>query len=135
MRQTIFIILFTFVLLFTGCSKGNVSGAQKIICESAVFTQAEIEDAMDVAIAHFKAEFEGCTLLEMEYDEAYSEKLSPAWAQQYGAEEAIVLLSSFEVDEKGGDGSFNPGQTYTRWQWVLIRSSGGAWELETWGYG
>ena len=135
MKQTIFMILFTFVLLFAGCSKGNVSDAQKIISDSAAFTQAEIENAMDTAIAHFKAEFEGCTLLEMEYDESHSQPLSAEWAENYGADEAIVLLSSFEVDDKGGDGSFNPGETYRNWQWVLVRSGDGDWELKTWGYG
>ena len=135
MKQTIFMILFTFVLLFAGCSKGNVSDAQKIISDSAAFTQAEIENAMDTAIAHFKAEFEGCTLLEMEYDESHSQPLSEEWAENYGADEAIILLSSFEVDDKGGDGSFNPGETYRNWQWVLVRSGDGDWELKTWGYG
>ena len=82
-----------------------------------------------------KAEFEGCTLLTMEYSEETSERSAPGWAETYGAGEAIVLLSSFQVDDKGGDGSFNPGDTYRNWQWVLVRSDGTDWELKTWGYG
>lgn len=135
MKQTIFILLLSFVLLLSGCSAGKVSTAQKIIGDSLMFTQAEIKDAMEVAMAHFQAEFEGCTLLTMEYSEEKSERSAPGWAETYGAGEGIVLLSSFEVDDKGGDGSFNPGDTYHNWQWVLVRSDGGDWELKTWGYG
>lgn len=32
-------------------------------------------------------------------------------------QELIVLLSTFDTDENGGDGSFNPNDTYTNWQW------------------
>ena len=135
MKQTLFMLLLSFVLLLSGCSAGKVSTAQKIIGDSLMFTQAEIQDAMDVAISHFKAAFEGCILLEMEYDETHSLRFCEEWAQTYNAEEGIELLSSFAVDDKGGDGSFTPGDTYHNWQWVLVRSDGGAWELKTWGYG
>ena len=135
MRQTVFMLLLSCILLFSGCAKGNISHAERILGESALYVQSEIEDAMDVAMAHFKAEFEGCTLLEMEYDENHSLRLSEDWAETYGAEEAIVLLSSFYVPEKGADGGLTPGQTYGNFQWVLVRSDGGAWELKTWGYG
>lgn len=32
---------------------------------------------------------------------------------RYNADEVIVLLSAFDVDESGGDGSLNPNSTYT----------------------
>ena len=134
MKQIFIPVILSCMLLFSGCTKGNVSNARIILNESILFTQAEIEDAMDVAIGHFKAEFEGYTLLEMKYDETHSLRFSEEWAQTYGADEGIVLLSSFEVDDKGGDGSFNPNDTYRNWQWVLVRTNGGEWELKTWGY-
>ena len=50
-------------------------------------------------------------------------------------DEVIVLLSSFTVDEHGGDGSLEPNHTYTRWSWYLARRNGGKWKIVTSGYG
>lgn len=82
---------------------------------------------------HFTKEFEGCVLTALWYDETFSEKCADEWATQYEAEEASVLLSSFDVDSSGGDGSFNPNNTYNNRNWVLVRR-GADWELKTWGY-
>ena len=135
MKHTLLPIMLILLSLLAGCTKGDVKNVEFVIGKSARYAEAEIRDAMDVAIAHFKAEFEGCTLLTMEYIEDRSVNAAAGWAKTYGAEEGIVLLSSFQIDDKGGDGSFNPGDTYRNWQWVLVRSEGGAWELKTWGYG
>jgi len=45
----------------------------------------------------------------------------------------MVLLSKFYVF--GENGSLEPGKTYTKWNWILVRDKGGFWELKTWGYG
>ena len=56
------------------------------------------------------------------------------WAEQYDADEAIVILSSFDVDSSGGDGSLNPDSTYDDWKWILIRNDSGNWEHVDHGY-
>lgn len=135
MKHTVLPVILILFSLLAGCAKGDVKNVEFVIGESARYVETEIREAMDVATAHFKAEFEGCTLLTMEYSEEISDRSASGWAETYGTGEAIVLLSSFQVDDKGGDGSFNPGDTYRNWQWVLVRSNGGDWELKTWGYG
>lgn len=135
MKHHILYLVLTLCVLLTGCARGNVNNVQYILTESAQYTQAEIQDAMDTAVTHFRKEFEGCTLRTIEYSEAKTASAGSAWAAQYGADEGIVLVSTFDVDEKGGDGGFNPNSTYTNWQWVLTRSDNGSWELQTWGYG
>lgn len=123
-------------LVFSGCGGGgNASEVQVITGESEIFTQGEIERAMEVAMNYFRKEFDGCTMTKIEYDEGKSRATSVEWAQQYGADEAIVLYSSFDVDASGGDGSLNPNSTYNNWQWILTRDEGGKWVLRTWGYG
>lgn len=122
-------------LLLTGCGGGNASEVQTVVGESAIFSQREIEDAMDTAMNYFRKEFDGCTMTRIEYNEEKSRSTAMEWAQQYGAEEGIVLYSSFDVDASGSDGSLNPNSTYTNWQWVLTRDRGGEWVLRTWGYG
>lgn len=135
MKQTVLPVILILVSLLAGCARGDVSNVQKIVGRSAVYTAQEIESAMDLAIDHFRREFEGCTMTEISYEETVSERSASAWVQTYAAEECIVLLSSFDVDSGGCDGSLNPNSTYTKWQWVLVRSDNAAWELKTWGYG
>ena len=119
----------------SGCGGGNASQVQVTTGESVLFTQREIENAMEVAMNHFRREFDGCTMTKIEYNEEKSAPAAAEWAQRYGAEEAIILYSSFEVGASGGDGSLNPNSTYNNWQWILTRDAGGEWVLRTWGYG
>lgn len=113
---------------------GDTSQTKRIIGESSLYSQAEIEQMMDTVESTFRREFKGCTLLELKYDEALSQKQSGDWAEQYQADEAAVLTSSFDVDGSGGDGSLNPNSTYSKWLWVLTRNGDGDWKLQTWGY-
>ena len=128
-------VLILVSVLLSGCKGGNASQVQVITGESVLFTEREIEQAMETAMNHFRREFDGCTMTKIAYMEEKSAPAAKEWAQQYGAEEAIVLYSSFDVDASGGDGSLNPNSTYTNWQWVLTRDAGGEWVLRTWGYG
>ena len=76
-------------------------------------------------------------MISISYDEELCMKKKNQWAYQYEEEEAIILTSTFDVDENGGDGSFNPNETYSNWLWILTRShnsNGGEWTLRTWGY-
>ena len=121
--------------LLTACGGGDISEVGRQMGESERYTKAEISRAMDQVEDHFRNEFDGCKLLDLRYDEEKTRAEAEEWAQQYGADEAIVLYSDFEVDSSGGDGSLNPDSTYRNWKWILTRSGNGAWELKTWGYG
>lgn len=129
------VILLMCCLLSACGGGGNASEVQVITGKSEIFTQGEIESAMEVAMNYFRKEFDGCTMTKIEYIESRSQAASVEWAQQYGADEAIVLYSGFDVDASGGDGSLNPNSTYNNWQWILTRDEGGEWVLRTWGYG
>ena len=123
-------------LTLCGCGGGgNASEVQVITGESALFSEREIEQSMEVAMNHFRREFDGCTMTKIVYIESWSQAAAAEWAQQYGADEGIILYSSFDVDASGGDGSFTPNSTYSNWQWILTRDQGGDWVLRTWGYG
>lgn len=114
---------------------GNVRKVVISPVESDIYTEADIDAAMDVTLRYFKQGFKGCTLKELRYagDEAAGQFAE--WEEQYEVGEAIVLLSTFDVDASGGDGSLNPNYTYKNWGWVLGRNAGGEWEHLTYGYG
>lgn len=135
MKKRVFLAVCVLLAALGLCACGRVAFAQRTVGASEHFSPAEIEAAMDVAQRHFLLHFEGCTLRELTYDEAFSDRYAAANAAQYGAQEAIILLSAFDVDASGGDGGFTPNSTYTRWQWILTRNGHGPWTLRTWGYG
>jgi len=120
------------VLSLAGC--GRLFTTFAIVGEKSSFhTEADINEAMDVALAYFLKEFDGCTLIEMGYagDDTLAEQKE--WARQYDADECILLICSFETD--GTVGPLNPNSTYENYEWILTRNYGGKWEVKTNGYG
>lgn len=122
------------LVLLTACGGGDVRTVARHIGTCERYSERQIADAMDEVEEFFKAEFDGCKLIRLSYDEEETLDRARGWSEQYDAE-AIVLLSDFSVDSSGGDGSLNPNDTYRNWQWILTRTGTGGWELQTWGYG
>ena len=113
---------------------GNVKNVKITDYSSEIYSDAEIENAIDVAINYFKKNFEGCTLTEITY--LGDDKLNnwQEFAERNNADDVMVLVSSFNVGASGGDGSLNPNSTYTNWKWILVRTNGGKWEHVDHGY-
>ncbi len=130
-KITAFVLVIIFIFCFSGC--GISFTAEKIISDSEIFTEREINSAMFKVYKKFGLDFEGCVLLEIEYDEDYSKERADDWALNYGYDEAIVLLSKFYVAAENG--SLALGETYSGWNWILVRNENGPWKLMTWGYG
>lgn len=131
-RMKMMALLLVLALLLAGCG-GDVWNVSREIGESEIYSVSDIESAMNVVVRFFAANYSGCTLTELCYDEEVSAKAASEWAEQYDAEEAIVLVSSFDVDGSGDSPALNPNSTYENYQWILTRSGGG-WTLQTWGY-
>lgn len=128
---TLFVMTAFYVLL---CACGDVSNVKITPVESNIFSQEDIAAAENTIINEFKTNWSGCTLKELRYaGDDWSVEFQN-WENIYDADEAIVLLSSFEVDSSGGDGSLNPNSTYTDWNWILVRNKGGQWEHKDHGY-
>lgn len=123
-------------LCLTACfgKGGIVDGAATREVESEIYSQEDIAAAIDAVKREFKRSWSGCTLKEIEYAGDEESRKDEAFLERHGADEAIVLLSSFHVDESGGDGSLNANYTYESWSWILVRANGGAWRLADFGY-
>jgi hypothetical protein len=142
MKKKIIIIVLILLVIAAGIyyltqhksgSAGSGSVSRKISA-SKIYSDKDINSAMDIVEKSFSENFSGCTLADLRYEEDVSSKASAEWAEQYSADEAIVLLSDFNTASSGVDGSLNPNHFYKDWQWILVRSKGGSWELKTWGY-
>lgn len=121
-------------LLLTGCGLGgDVSRVEVKKWEpSEIYSDEDINDAIDTVKDYFKDNFDGCTLLTLSYTDDKEEFAE--WAEQKEADEAIVLYSSFYVSRNGGDGSLNQDYTYEGWNWILTRDKGDAWRHADHGY-
>ena len=133
-RIVTFLLVILLTLSLAGCGRGSTRGLQTKIGSSDVYTQEDMESAIKIVTEFFRKEFEGCTLKTLEYSEELTWDDAEEWAQQYDAQQAIVLISSFYVAPNGGDGSLNTDSTYENWQWILVRNPGENWTLKTWGY-
>ena len=124
------------VLVLTG-NRGNVSNVKRVVGYSALYGENSIKEAFDVIEKKFAKDFEGCTLTELLYDEDVENRFAEEIEkyQKENNQELIVVLSTFDTDEKGGDGGFNPNDTYVNWQWYLVKTADKkSWEIINWGY-
>ena len=121
------------LVLLTACGGGDVRNVKRIPGESQLYSEGEINSAMNVVLDFFQKEFDGCTMTEIRYEEQKYAERQRLESEDYGRE-VIILLTDFDVDSSGGDGSLNPNSTYRNYQWTLTRTLFG-WELQDWGYG
>ncbi|HEM2786494.1 TPA: hypothetical protein U0611_000819 [Streptococcus suis] len=121
-------------LLLIGCRQGAASQAKIEPMEaSELYSEKEIQDAVVVVQDYFDKHFKSCQLLTIGYG-GDDEKLFDDWAENYGAEEAIVLTSSFKVAAEGAEPTLEPNSIHRDWKWILVRNAGGKWEHRGHGY-
>lgn len=134
MKRFLSLLLSVLLLLaLAGCG-GSVKDVQIQEMPSELYTQKDIDAAIDVIKKEFSRNWKGCTLTEIGYAGDDVSQEHAEWAERNDADEVIVLTSSFDVDESGASPTLNPGQTYTRWMWILVRSNGGKWRHVDHGY-
>ena len=132
------IAIISMVFILTACggrNGGNIDSVQVPDWKpSGIYSDDDIEAAYQTVKDYFSDKFYGCTLTKLYYPGDIFVDEFNEWAERYDADEAIIILSSFDVDSSGGDGSFNPNSTYNDWNWILIRNNGGDWEHVDHGY-
>ena len=140
-KITILLCIILSVFSLVACKQADKTDA--VITEieqSTKFNEEEITKAIDTVKNNFN--FKGCTLTKVWYNEEKSNYFTKGYLatgkgsiNNVTSENVIVLLSNFDVDSLGGDGSFEPNSTYGDWQWTLIRDSKTSdWKIDTWGY-
>lgn len=137
MKKIIVCVLVTICTIgLIGCGSPKYK-ASRVVGYSALYNEDLINEAFNVIEKEFAINFKGCTLKELRYDDEVENRFADEmmkYADEEGRE-LIIVLSTFDTDGKGGDGSLNPNETYTDWQWHLVRTKDKkGWELIDWGY-
>lgn len=134
MKKIVYIMLCFLLACSLSACGGNVSKVNTHNVDSEIYSEEDINAAIDTIKKEFKSDWKGCTLTEIYYAGDDSSKDHQDWANRNNADEVIVLQSSFDVDSSGGDGSLNPNSTYNGWNWILVRTNGGQWQHVDHGY-
>ena len=113
---------------------GNVKHVTVESPGSDIYSEIELDAAIEAAKDYFHDHFGGCTMTEIAYvgdsrNADYAER-----AEWYGMDEIAVLTSVFDVDKRGGDRSLKPNGHYSGWLWIMGRKAGGGWAHLDHGY-
>ena len=129
------------IFSLAGCNQNNkLTDINVNIGESTKFSKEEINNAVDCLKRSF--DFEACTLTKIYYNEEISNTSVENYLQfgngsenKVKVENVIVLLSDFDVDNSGDNPVLNPGETYTNYNWILIREDKNSnWKVDDWGF-
>lgn len=118
-----------------GCNNAEKESADtvnRVIGYSAIYSEELIGEAFNVVEKAFPAEFEGCVLTELRYDDEVENEFASE-IERYAKEnnqELIVILSTFRTGDNSENGSLNPDDNYTEWEWRLVRTADKkSWEI------
>ena len=140
-KIVIYLSMILMIFSLVGCNQNNKPTNIKIdIGESTKFSKEEIDNAVDCLKRNF--DFEACTLTKIYYNEEISNTAVENYLQfgngsvnKVKAENVIVLLSDFDVDNSGNNPVLNPGETYTNYNWILIRDDKNSdWKVDDCGF-
>ena len=140
-KIVIYLSMILMIFSLVGCNQNNKSTNIKLdIGESTKFSKEEIDNAVDCLKRSF--DFEACTLTKIYYNEEISNTAVEDYLQfgngsvnKVKAENVIVLLSDFDVDNSGNNPVLNPVESYTNYNWILIRDDKNSdWKVDDCGF-
>ena len=132
MKKLISIILLcTLTLSLSSCGTLNFVDIEEF--SSEIYTGRDIADAMEVVLEEFQGTKDRI-LLNLSYigDSEISDYKD--WADRNGADEVIVFLTDYYVSFFSDTPTQNTASEYENWKFILVRSSGGEWEIVDQGY-
>ena len=125
------ILLCTLTLSLSSCGTLNFVDIEEF--SSEIYTGRDIADAMEVVLEEFQGKKDRI-LLNLSYigDSEISDYKD--WADRNGADEVIVFLTDYYVSFFSDTPTQNTASEYENWKFILVRSSGGEWEIVDQGY-
>ena len=132
MKKLISIILLcTLTLSLSSCGTLNFVDIEDFTSE--VYNQNDITSAMEVVLEWFQGKTD-MVLLSLSY--AGDEELADysRYLEWHDADDVIVLLTDYYISFFSSNPVMNTGHKYESFGFILVRSSGGEWEIVDQGY-
>ena len=132
MKKSISLLL-TVVICLSLSSCGTLNFVDIEEFSSEIYTGRDIADAMEVVLEEFQGKNDRI-LLKLSYagDGAIADYAD--WAVRNNADDVIVFLTDYYVSFLSDTPTQNAGSEYENWGFILVRSSGGEWEIVDQGY-
>ena len=124
-------LIFTLLLSLTSCGTLNFVDIEEF--SSNVYTTQDITSAMEVVLEEFQGKKDRI-LLNLSYIGDAKIADYKDWADRNGAGEVIVFLTDYYVSFFSDTPTQNTASEYENWKFILVRSSGGEWEIVDQGY-
>ena len=119
------------LILCVGCQRKEVKVR---MIYSDIYTEEEIQEAIDVIKKEFSKDWKGCTLKEIYYA-GDDRALFTSYAKQYHGDEALVLKTNFNTNYFSWKIGLNSNCDYEDYQWIFVRNKNGKWKHVDGGYG
>ena len=132
MKKLISIILLC-ALTFSLSSCGTLNFVDIEEFSSEIYTARDIADAMEVVLEEFQGKTDRI-LLKISYAGDAELADYKDWADRNGADDVIVFLTDYYVSFFSDTPTQNTASEYENWKFILVRSSGGEWEIVDQGY-
>ena len=124
-RIAALLLALTCLLGLSAC--GQVRKAETVKVGSALYSEFEIRRAIAKIKRDFFFGWDGCELLSIRYAGDSVTLGYRDWAQRYGKDQVIVLISDFYARTPAGNSGLTEEQLYGGWNWILVRNEHGAW--------
>lgn len=131
--KRIFSIFLMFSLVITLSSCGTLNFVDIEEFSSEIYTGRDIADAMEVVLEEFQGKKDRI-LLNLSYIGDAKIADYKDWADRNSADEVIVFLTDYYVSFFSDTPTQNTASEYENWKFILVRSSGGEWEIVDQGY-
>ena len=125
------ILLCTLTLSLSSCGTLNFVDIEEF--SSEVYTTRDITSAMEVVLEEFQGKKDRI-LLNLSYVGDAQLADYKDWADRNGADEVIVFLTDYYVSFFSDTPTQNTASEYENWKFILVRLSGGEWEIVDQGY-
>lgn len=129
-----FLLLCAIMLTFSSCFHGVVSFAEITEVSSEIYSEEDIQSAINIVISRFREGWSNTTLLEVRYIgddwlDSYQD-----WADRNEADEVIVILVDFYISRFANNPVMINGHTYEDYNYILVRNEGEEWQIVDQGY-
>ncbi len=125
------LLLCAVLLSLTSCGTLNFVDIEEF--SSEIYTANDITSAMEVVLESFQGRTD-TVLLRLSYigDEELPDYQD--WADRNDADDVIVFLTDYYISFFSDNPVMNTGFKYEDYNYILVRSNGGEWEIVDHGY-